>query len=122
MTEWMLTTAGLVALVGALIHGLVGGRIYMQKINLGNLPALTKSLSLVAWHMFTIFLLVCAITLFYVASNPVFEAAAYPLIAANFIGSILFIGLGLTGHGHLLRMPGAYLMGATAILGWLGLS
>jgi hypothetical protein len=47
--------------------------------------------------------------------------AVYPIIGANLLGSLLFIFLGLGNHKALLKMPGAYLMGATALFAWLGL-
>ena len=44
------------------------------------------------------------------------------IIAINLLGAVLFVVLGITNHGVLLRMPGAYLMGGTAVLAWLGIS
>ena len=41
------------------------------------------------------------------------------MIVGNALGAGLFLLLGALGHGLLLRMPGAYLMASTAILGWL---
>ena len=82
---------------------------------------LTKSLSLVSWHVFTIFLFISALTLFYTAYNPNLAMAVYPIIGVNLLGSLLFIFLGLGNHKALLKMPGAYLMGATATLSWLGI-
>jgi len=37
------------------------------------------------------------------------------------LGAGLFIMFGLGGHGHLLRLPGAYLMGGTALLALAGI-
>ncbi len=122
MQFWSIIGAALISLAGCMIHGFIGGRIYMRNIRQSDLSPLTMSLSLVSWHMFTIFLLVCAVTLLYIANNPGFEVAAYPFIAANFMGAGLFIGLGLAGHADLARMPGAYLMGATAILALIGVA
>ena len=85
------------------------------------MEGLTKSLSLVSWHVFSILLLISAITLFYIAYYPKFYIAAYPIIGVNLLGSLLFIFLGLGRHKALLKMPGAYLMGSTALLAWLGI-
>ena len=105
-------------------HGVAGHKIYMGNINGSDLESLTKSLSLVSWHIFTIFLLVSAIVLAYVAYvayRPDFVLATYPIIGVNALGSVLFVFLGVTGHRPLLKLPGAYLMGSTALLAWLGL-
>jgi hypothetical protein len=48
--------------------------------------------------------------------------AVYPVIAVNFLGSLLFTFLGLRNHKILLKMPGAYLMSGTALFAWLGIS
>jgi hypothetical protein len=120
MNYWFLITGASVALVGAFFHGVVGQKIYMGNINKSELESLTKSLSLVSWHIFTIFLIVSAITLVAVAYFPSFRIAAYPIILANMLGAILFVFLGLGKHNALLSLPGAYLMIATALLGGLG--
>ena len=112
----------LLALVGALFHGIIGHIKYIGNVNSSDLPDLSKSLSLVSWHVFTIFLFISGIALIYIAYNPNFAIAAYPVIAVNFLGSLLFIFLGLSNHKALLKMPGAYLMGSTALLSWLGIS
>ena len=59
---WLLMAAVALSLFGAFFHGVVGGRMYMNNINDTDLEPLGKSLSLVSWHIFTIFLLVGAIT------------------------------------------------------------
>ena len=102
-------------------HGVAGQKIYMGNINRSDLESLTKSLSLVSWHIFTIFLLVSAIVLAYVAYYPEFALATYPIIGVNALGSTLFGCLGVAGHRPLLKLPGAYLMGGTALLALLGL-
>ncbi|MEP1469641.1 MAG: hypothetical protein ABJK20_01010 [Halieaceae bacterium] len=122
MEYWFLLAAAAVSFVGALFHGVVGGRIYMGNINASSLEPLTRSLSLVSWHMFTIFLAVGAAALVYVAYVPAASLLAYPIIVINGFGALMFIGLGVGAHGQLLKMPGAYLMGATAVLGSLGVS
>ena len=53
--------------------------------------------------------------------NPQYAIAAYPVIGVNILGAGLFIMFGLGGHGHLLRLPGAYLMGGTALLALAGI-
>ena len=121
MEYWYLISAASISFIGAIIHGVAGGKIYLGNINQATLTPLTKSLSLVAWHVFTIFLLVGAATFVMVAYRPDLAAAAYPVIGVNLFGAILFVVISLGSHRHLLKMPGAYLMGFTALLGWLGL-
>ena len=122
MESLLLTAAAVVALGGALFHGYVGGKIYMGHINASDLMPLTQSLSLVSWHMFTIFLLVSGATLICVAMKPDLALLSYPILLANALGAALFLLLGVMGHGRLLRLPGLYLMSMTALLGWLGVS
>lgn len=121
MDYWFLMSAATISLFGAIFHGIVGGKIYMTNINDSNMEALTKSLSLVSWHVFTIFLGAGAIALSVAAYIPTLAPMAYPIVAVNLFGSILFIFLGLRGHNMLIRMPGAYLMAGTALLAGLGL-
>ena len=66
--------------------------------------------------------MVCSCALGYVTYNPVFSTAAYPIVAINLLGAVLFVVLGITNHDVLLRMPGAYLMAGAAVLAWLGIS
>lgn len=122
MESLLLTAAAVVALAGALFHGYVGGKIYMGHINASDLMPLTQSLSLVSWHMFTVFLLVSGATLICVAMKPDLALLSYPILLANALGAALFLLLGVMGHGRLLRLPGLYLMSMTALLGWLGVS
>lgn len=44
---------------------------------------------------------------------------AYPVIAVNALCALLFVCLGFAGHSQLLKLPGAYLTGATALLGFM---
>ena len=118
--KYFLIAGASIALIGMLFHGVAGHKIYMGNIYKSEMEELTKSLSLVSWHVFSIFLLISAITLFLIAYNPKFVIAAYPIIGVNLLGSLLFIFLGLGKHKALLKMPGAYLMGATALFAWLG--
>ena len=122
MESLLLTAAAVVALGGALFHGYVGGKIYMGHVNASDLMPLTQSLSLVSWHMFTVFLLVSGATLICVAMKPDLALLSYPILLANALGAALFLLLGVMGHGRLLRLPGLYLMSVTALLGWLGVS
>ena len=122
MAFWLLMSGALLSLLGGVFHGVAGHRIYMGNINGSNLEPITKSLSLVSWHMFTIMLVVGAGTLACVADNPAMKLMAYPIILVNAGGALMFAGLGLGGHGQLIRLPGMYLMGGTAILGWLGIA
>ncbi|MDA8785977.1 hypothetical protein N9N19_00385 [Porticoccaceae bacterium] len=121
MNYWFLITAAMISLVGMVVHGFIGGKIYMKNINDSAMEPLTKLLSLVSWHIFTIFLFISALTLGYTAYNPKVAIAVYPVIGVNLLGSSLFIFLGLVKDRILLKMPGAYLMGSTALLAWLGL-
>ena len=117
MTFWLL--GALIALGGAVFHGWIGCRIYMRNISTSDLLPLTQSLSLVSWQMFTIFLLLSGATYLLAAFNPSYQTTAVPMIVGNALGAGLFLLLGALGHSLLLRMPGTYLMGSTAILGWL---
>tara|TARA_B100001939_G_scaffold346358_1_gene364966 strand:+ start:2130 stop:2498 length:369 start_codon:yes stop_codon:yes gene_type:complete len=122
MESLLLPAAAVVAFAGALFHGYVGGKIYMGHINASDLMPLTQSLSLVSWHMFTVFLLVSGATLICVAMKPDLALLSYPILLANALGAVLFLLLGVAGHGRLLKLPGLYLMSMTALLGWLGVS
>ncbi len=122
MAFWCLIGASIVSLVGALFHGVVGHRVYIGNVNASSLEVSGKSLSLVSWHVFTIFLVVGAATFAFVAFNPVRSDMALPLIGANAAGALLFVALGLSGHRLLLSLPGAYLMGSTAILAGIGIA
>ena len=122
MEYWYLIIAGLISFVGMLFHGIAGHLKYIGAINDSNLESLTKSLSLVSWHIFTIFLFVGSAVLLYAAYNPTITFALYPVIGVNLLGAILFIFLGLGNHKALLKMPGAYLMGFTAFFAYMGMS
>ena len=118
----LVTAAGIIALAGALFHGVVGGKIYMGHIKASELLLLTQSLSLVSWQMFTVFLVVSGATLTCVAMEPDLVLLAYPVLVGNALGAALFSLLGVMGHARLLKLPGMYLMGLTALLGWLGIA
>jgi hypothetical protein len=120
MAFWYLNVAAFIAAVGAVFHGYVGGRIYLGRINSSDLEDLTKSLSLVSWQVFTIWLSVSAGVLVCISLDASLGLMAYPVIAVNALCALLFVYLGSTGHGQLLKLPGAYLTGATACLAYLG--
>ena len=122
MEASLVTAAGIIALAGALFHGLVGGKIYMGHIKASELLPLTQSLSLVSWQMFTVFLVVSGATLICVAMKPDLASIAYPVLVGNALGAALFSLLGVMGHARLLKLPGMYLVGLTALLGWLGIA
>ena len=122
MNYWFLMLGAVLSLAGMVFHGFIGGKIYMGNVNKSDLEPLTKSLSLISWHIFTIFLFVSAVTLSYSAYNSGFVIAVYPVIVVNLLGAVLFLLLGLGKHRILLLMPGAHFMGATALLGWLEIS
>ena len=122
MEASLVTAAGIIALAGALFHGVVGGKIYIGHIKASELLPLTQSLSLVSWQMFTVFLVVSGATLICVAMKPDLSLLAYPVLIGNALGAALFSLLGVMGHARLLKLPGMYLMGLTALLGWLGIA
>ena len=122
MEASLVTAAGIIALAGALFHGVVGGKIYMGHIKASELLPLTQSLSLVSWQMFTAFLVVSGATLICVAMKPDLSLLAYSVLVVNALGAALFSLLGVMGHARLLKLPGMYLMGLTALLGWLGIA
>ena len=117
---WLLMAAAALSLFGAFFHGVVGGNMYMNNINKTDLEPLGKSLSLVSWHVFTIFLLVGALSFLSVGFSLLSSTALYPLIVINILGALLFIFLGFSGHKELMKMPGAFLMATTAVCGYLG--
>ena len=122
MEAYLVTAAALIALAGALFHGVVGGKIYMGHIKSSELMPLTQSLSLVSWQMFTVFLVVSGVTLLCVAMKPDLALLAYPVLAGSALGAALFLLLVVIGHARLLKLPGMYLMALTALLGWLGIA
>ena len=121
MEYWFLIIAGLISFIGMRFHGIAGHLKYIGTINDSALEHLTKSLSLVCWHVFTIFLFVGSAVLIFVAYNPATSFALYPIIGVNILGALLFIVLGMGNHKALLKMPGAYLMSFTALFAYLGM-
>ena len=90
MEASLVTGAALIALAGALFHGVVGGKIYMGHIKASDLMPLTQSLSLVAWQMFTVFLVVSGTTLLCVAMRPNLALLTCPILVGNALGAALF--------------------------------
>ena len=121
MEFWDLIIGSTLSLFGAIFHGIVGHKKYIGNINLSNLPDVTKSLSLVSWHVFTIFLIFSSLSLAFVAFSPNAFFILYPIIGINLTGTALFFWLGVGKHGDLLKLPGAYLMGGTAVFAILGI-
>jgi hypothetical protein len=117
---WLLMVAAALSLLGAFFHGVVGGRVYMDNINRTDLEPLGKSLSLVSWHVFTIFLFVGAVSFLLAGFGLLSSIALYPVIVINILGALLFIFLGFAGHKELMKMPGAFLMATTGLCGYLG--
>ena len=122
MAFWYLNAAAFIALIGAIFHGYVGGKIYLAHIYQSELLPLTRSLSIVSWQVFTIWLAVSAGVLVCVSLDASLALMAYPIILVNVLCAALFVYLGATGHGHLLRLPGAYLTAATGALAYLGIA
>jgi len=52
----------------------------MENVDRSDLEPLKKSLSLISWHIFTVFFFVSAVTLSYLAYNAGFVIAVYPVI------------------------------------------
>ena len=90
METSLVTAAALIALAGALFHGVVGGKIYMGHIKASELMPLTRSVSLVAWQMFTVFLVVSGATLLCAAMKPALPLLACPVLVGNALGAALF--------------------------------
>ena len=121
MTVWFLIAGSILSFVGMTFHGVVGQKKLMGNVYKSDMESLTKSLILVSWHVYTIFLFISGITLLCVAYFPDLYLAIYPVIGVNALGAALFVFLGLGNHKALLTMPGAYLMGGTALLAWMGI-
>ena len=120
MINWFLISGAILSLFGMVFHGFVGGKIYVANVNKSNLEPLGKTLSIFSWQFHTIFLFITACTLIYIAINPEFAIAAYPIICISILGAIYFLVLGI-GNREFLKMPGAVLMGAIALLALLGI-
>ena len=120
MQNWFLISGAILSFLGVILHGFIGGKMYGTNINKSDLEPLGKTLSMFSWQFHTIFLFITSCTLIYIASNPEFAIAAYPIIYINVLGAIYFFILGI-GNKEFLKMPGALLMGSIALLAWLGI-
>ena len=120
MQYWFLISGATLSFLGVIFHGFVGGKIYGKNINESDLEPLGKTLSMFSWQFHTIFLFVTSCTLIYIANNPEFAIAAYPIIYMNMLGAIYFFILGI-GNREFLKMPGAILMGTIALVAWFGI-
>jgi hypothetical protein len=115
-----LISGAVLSFLGVIFHGFIGGKIYRTNINKSDLEPLGKTLSMFSWQFHTIFLFITSCTLIYIANNPEFSIAAYPIIYMNVLGAIYFFILGV-GNSEVLKMPGSILMGSIALLAWLGI-
>ena len=117
MSQFLLTGAAGLCLFGLYFHGVFGRRMYLGNIRATNAPTRTVSLSAVSWDMFSIVLGVSGFVFIYAAYDPTALMLVYPVLLMHGLGAALFIALALWGHADLWRLPGAYLMGATCLLG-----
>ena len=90
MEAYLVTAAALIAPAGALFHGVVGGKIHMGHIKASQLMPLTQSLSLVAWQIFNVCLVVSGTTLLCVAMRPNLSLLTCPVLVGNALGAALF--------------------------------
>ena len=120
MQNWFLISGAILSFIGVVFHGFIGGKMYVTNINKSDLEPLGKTLSMFSWQFHTIFLFVTSCTLIYIANNPEFAIAAYPIIYINMLGAIYLFILGF-GNREVLKMPGAILMGSIALLASLGI-
>ena len=120
MAYWFLVSGASLSFAGMLFHAVIGGKLYTTNIYKSDLEPLAKTLSIFSWQFHSIHLFISGVTLLYIAYNPEFAIAAYPIIGINILGAILFLGLGMVDK-ELLKMPGSILMGGVAALAWLGI-
>jgi len=106
MEAALTTGAALIALSGALFHGVASGKICMGCIKDSGLMPLTQSVCLVARQIFTVFLVVSGATLLCTAMKPNLALLTYPVLVGNGLGAALFSLLGVMGHARLLKLPG----------------
>jgi len=110
------------SLASTAFYRFISGKIYRRNINKSDFDSSPKSSSLISWHILAIGLFVSAAALRYLAYNSGFVVAVDPIIDINFLSTVLFFSLGLAKKRNSLLMPDAYFIGATALLGWLGIS
>ena len=128
-----LIVAGLLAILGAAIHGVAGEVLVVRKLSPGTLPSsafggpeTTKTMIHVTWHMTTVaFLTVGAALLLSGLVLAGDTAQGISLLAAGAATGFaaLAIGLGVAyarSPRALLRHPAPALLTATAVLAWWG--
>lgn len=125
--------AGVIAVLGAAVHGIAGELLVVRKILSTTLPptrfggpAMTKAMLHVTWHVTTVAFLTIGCALVLAGSVIHGEAArALALFAAGgatgFAAVIVGLGAASTRSPRaLLRHPGPLLLGAVAALAWWG--
>ena len=121
MAFWFFAAGSAVALAGLAFHGVVGHRGYVRAILASELPTPLPELSYVSWHVVSITFLSYALAMGYLAISP--EAVELAVMVALICGATaaLFLLLAALGHSALLRLPGAYLNFAIALLAVAGI-
>jgi hypothetical protein len=128
-----LVAAGLIAILGAAVHGVGGELLVVRKLSPETLPGsrfggprMTKAMIHVSWHVATIaFLTVGAV---FLLSGTVLEGdtpRAILLVAASASAGFAALALGVGGGYNpsarsLLRHPGPAVLTAAAALAWWG--
>lgn len=107
MAFWYLNTVAVNPAVRAMFHGHFGGRICLGHINGSDLEDLTKSLSVVSWQVFNIWLAVSAGVLVCVSLGASLGLLPYSIVAVNALCALPFVYLGFMGHGQPLKLSGA---------------
>ena len=62
MEFWFLIAGAAVSFAGMMFHGVVGQKKLMGNVYKSDMESLTKSLILVSWHVYTIFLFISGIS------------------------------------------------------------
>lgn len=125
-----LLVAGVLALVGAAVHGLGGELLVVRRLSSRNLPpspfggpSMTKTMIGVTWHMTTIAFASVGILEIYAAVVADGASRGVELLAAATLTAFaaLAIGAGFRpGPTALLRHPGPVVLATTAGLAWWG--
>jgi hypothetical protein len=125
-----LLVAGVLALVGATVHGLGGQLLVVRRLSSRALPpspfggpSMTKTMIQVTWHMTTIAFTSAGIAEIYAAVVSDGASRGVELLAAATVTAFaaLAIGAGLRrGPTALLRHPGPLVLATTAGLAWWG--
>jgi hypothetical protein len=128
-----LIAAGLIAVLGAAIHGVAGEILLLRRLSPATLPSTpfggpraTRTMIHVTWHMTTIAFLTVGCALLLAGSVVHGDAArALALVAAGAATGFAVLAVGLGGAAthfprSLLRHPAPVLLTATAALAWWG--